>query len=217
MDAVTRVEDVRPTDGGARGRAKSKLQNEKNLLMLLKRQDEGAIRTVMSKYHEKLFAVANRICRNQADSEEVLQDVYMTALNKIDKFEERSSLSTWLYRITVNAALMKLRSQRHAKLTVPMENLTTVLREEEGGMEADDQTRSPVDTLLSKELREKVRNSVNTLPDIYRTVFVLRDLKGFSIKETSQLLQTTPAAIKSRLHRSRFFLREKLKGYEIYN
>ncbi|MEW5980321.1 MAG: sigma-70 family RNA polymerase sigma factor [Acidobacteriota bacterium] len=198
-------------------RGRGRTGTEKDILFRLKNQDQGALRAVIDKYHEKLFAVANRICKNPADSEEVLQDVYMTAISKIDRFEERSSLSTWLYRITVNAALMKLRSQRYTKLTIPMENLTTVLRDEESTMAAEDQVRSPAETLMAKELQEKVKNSVDTLPEIYRTVFVLRDLRGLSIRETSELLQTTPAAIKSRLHRSRFFLREKLREYYEFN
>jgi RNA polymerase sigma-70 factor (ECF subfamily) len=217
MDAVTRGENLAVFEQRTKVKGKPRSDNEKHILALLKCQDEGAIRAVIEKYHDKLFAVANRICRNPADSEEVLQDVYMTALNKIDRFEERSSLSTWLYRITVNAALMKLRSQRYAKMTVPMEDTTMTLRQEESGMVSDEQMKSPADNLLSKELHERVRDSVNALPDIYKSVFVLRDLQGFTIKETSALLQTTPAAIKSRLHRSRFFLREKLKTYQLYN
>lgn len=187
--------------------------SEKHLLEMLKKGDQEAIRLVMQKYHDKLFSVANRICNNPADAEEILQDVYMIALNKIERFEGRSSLSTWLYRITVNAALMKLRSQRASKSTIPIEGYTALLGEDENVLRFDEEVRPPDETLMTKELYQKIRDSVETLPEIYQSVFFLRDVQGYSIKETSKLLHTTPAAIKSRLHRSRFFLREKLGQY----
>jgi len=183
---------------------------EKRLLALLKNRDQEALREIINKYHDKLFAVANRICNNPADSEEVLQDVYMIALDKIDRFEERSTLSTWLYRITVNAALMKLRSQRTNKSNIPIDGFTALLGEDENVLRFNEEVRSPDETLMRREFYEQIRDSVETLPEIYQSVFFLRDVQGYSIKETSEMLHTTPAAIKSRLHRSRFFLREKL-------
>jgi RNA polymerase sigma-70 factor (ECF subfamily) len=192
-------------------------RNEKRLLEMLKKGDQEALRVIMQKYHDKLFSVANRLCNNPADAEEILQDVYMIALNKIDRFEGRSTLSTWLYRITVNAALMKLRSQRSSKTTIPIDGFTALLGEEENVLRFDKETRAPDETLLSKELYEKIGDSVETLPEIYQSVFYLRDVQGYSIKEASEMLHTTPAAVKSRLHRSRFFLREKLGSYMTKN
>ncbi len=188
-------------------------EDEKFLISLIKGQDSAGLRVLIGKYHEKLFAVANRICNNPADSEEVLQDVYMIAMKKIDKFQERSTLSTWLYRITVNAALMKLRSQRFSKFTVNFENLASVQTDDDNMFRFDEDARLPDDTLLTRELYDQIQDSVETLPEIYQNVFFLRDIQGFSIKETSEMLETTPAAIKSRLHRSRFFLQERLKPY----
>ena len=188
------------------------LEDEKFLISLIKNQDSAGLGVLIRKYHEKLFAVANRICNNPADSEEVLQDVYMIAMNKIDKFQERSTLSTWLYRITVNAALMKLRSQRFSKQTINYDNLASIQNDEDGVLRFDEEARAPDDTLLTHELYDQIQDSVETLPEIYN-VFFLRDIQGFSIKETSEMLETTPAAIKSRLHRSRFFLQERLKPY----
>jgi RNA polymerase sigma-70 factor (ECF subfamily) len=190
---------------------------EKRILELLKKGDQEALREIMRKYHEKLFSVANRICNNPADAEEILQDVYMVALNKIDRFEERSTLSTWLYRITVNAALMKLRSQRANKGNVPIDGYTALLGEDENILRFDEAVRPPDENLMVKELYGKIKDCVETLPDIYQSVFFLRDVQGYSIKETSRMLHTTPAAIKSRLHRSRFFLREKLDQYLSHN
>lgn len=186
---------------------------EDKLLKMLKRGDQEAIRMIMQRYHEKLFSVANRICNNPADAEEILQDVYMIALNKVDRFEGRSTISTWLYRITVNAALMKLRSQRAGKSTIPIEGCSALLGEEDNTLRSDEAVRPPDETLLRNELYEQISASLEALPEIYQNVFYLRDVEGYSIKETSRMLHTTPAAIKSRLHRSRFFIREKLGHY----
>lgn len=196
-----------------RRQARKKSRDEGRLLELLKARDPEGFEILMRKYHDKLFSVACRICANHADAEEALQDVYMIAFNKIDRFEQRSSLSTWLYRITVNAALMKRRSQRHSKMMVSMDTVGPFIGHEENAFRSDLQARSPDESLMAKELREKIHKSVENLPEIYQDVFALRDLQGFTIKETSMLLETTPAAIKSRLHRSRFFVKEELRRY----
>jgi RNA polymerase sigma-70 factor (ECF subfamily) len=220
MNPALKQQAARDKNGGAPARSvrpdKKKRETssrEKRLLELLKNGDQEALREIIRKYHDKLFSVANRICNNPADAEEILQDVYMIALNKIDRFEERSTLSTWLYRITVNAALMRLRSQRTNKSNIPIEGYTSVLGEEENVLRFDEEVRSPDETLMTRELYDKIRDSVETLPGIYQSVFFLRDVQGYSIKETSRMLHTTPAAVKSRLHRSRFFLRERLGQY----
>ena len=189
------------------------MSSEKRILNMLKEGDQEGLRIIMRKHHEKLLSVAKRICNNPADAEEVLQDVYMIALQKIDRFEERSTLSTWLYRITVNAALMKLRAQRAAKSTISIEGFNGFLGEDENSLRFDQEVRSPDETLLTKELYNQIGDSVENLPEIYQSVFFLRDVQGYSIKETSKMLHTTPAAIKSRLHRSRFFLKGKLGQY----
>lgn len=186
---------------------------EEELLHLLKEGDPEGLEHIKHKYHDKLYSVAYRICNNHQDAEEVLQDVYMTTLQKIDRFEERSTLATWLYRITVNAALMKRRSQRHAKSMVPLESVGPFLGQDDNMLRFDGQTRSQDDLLMVRELYGKIQEIVETLPEIYQSVFSLRDLHGYSIKETSRILQTTPAAIKSRLHRGRFFIKEELRRY----
>jgi RNA polymerase sigma-70 factor (ECF subfamily) len=186
---------------------------EAALLLLLKQGDPEGLHHIKRKYHDKLYSVAYRICNNHPDAEEVLQDVYMTTVQKIDRFEERSTLATWLYRITVNAALMKRRSQRHSKAMVSLESVGPFLGQDENVLRFDGQARSQDDLLMVKELYGKIQEIVDSLPEIYQSVFSLRDLQGYSIKETSKILNTTPAAIKSRLHRGRFFIKEELRRY----
>lgn len=186
---------------------------EAALLLLLKQGDPEGLQYIKRKYHDKLYSVAYRICNNHPDAEEVLQDVYMTTVQKIDRFEGRSTLATWLYRITVNAALMKRRSQRHSKAMVSLESVGPFLGQDENVLRFDGQARSQDDLLMVKELYGKIQEIVGSLPKIYQSVFSLRDLQGYSIKETSRILNTTPAAIKSRLHRGRFFIKEELRRY----
>ena len=200
-----------PTDGFSD--TSSETIGEAALLDLLKQGDTEGLKQIKRKYHDKLYSVAYRICNNHPDAEEVLQDVYLTAVQKIDRFEERSTLATWLYRITVNAALMKRRSQRHAKAMVSLESVGPFLGQDENVLRFDGQVRSQDDLLTVKELYGKIQEIVDSLPEIYQSVFSLRDLQGYSIKETSKLLNTTPAAIKSRLHRGRFFIKEELRRY----
>ena len=186
---------------------------EDALLVMLKQGHPEGLHQIKSKYHDKLYSVAYRICSNHPDAEEVLQDVYMTTFQKIERFEERSTLATWLYRITVNAALMKRRSQRHSKSAVSMDSVGPYLGQEDNVLRFDGQARPQDDLLMVKELYGKIQEIVGSLPEIYQSVFSLRDLQGYSIKETSRILKTTPAAIKSRLHRGRFFIKEELKRY----
>ena len=188
-------------------------KEDKDILELLKRQDPKGVELLIERYQEKLFAVVNRICTNPADSEEVLQDVFMTAFQKIDHFEQRSSLSTWLYRIAVNGALMKLRRQRHKYATVSMEDVGEAVMGDNDVNRANELQQSPADALMQKELFSQLAESASSLPEIYQEVFYCRDVQGYSIKETGEMLQATPAAINSRLHRSRLFIKEGLEPY----
>jgi RNA polymerase sigma-70 factor (ECF subfamily) len=188
--------------------------NEEGLVDLLKGRDQEALRLIMLTYRDRLFAVANRICNNPADAEEVVQDVFITALDKIHRFEGRSTLSTWLYRIAVNTALMKLRNQRLVhRNSVPMDDANESLVEKERGPSPFGKVRSPDEAFLSMELCEEIGRTLDGLPDVYREVFLLRGIHGLSTKEAGELLDVSPAAIKSRLHRSRDLIRERLHPY----
>jgi RNA polymerase sigma-70 factor (ECF subfamily) len=188
--------------------------NEEGLVALLKGRDQEALRVIMRKYHDRLFAVANRICKNPADAEEVVQDVFVTALDKIDRFEGRSTLATWLYRIAVNTALMKLRNQRLVhRNSVPMDDANEALVEKESGPLSVGNVRSPDEAFLSRELCEQIGRTVEGLPDVYKEVFLLRGIHGLSTREAGEVLKVTPAAVKSRLHRSRDLIRERLDPY----
>ena len=186
--------------------------DEKTLVGLLRNGDSEGLKRTMEKYHGRLFSVAIGICKNPADTEEVLQDVYWTAFRKIDRFQEMSTLGTWLHRITVNASLMKIRSQKMTRNTFSMEEWMACRRGDESERCIGGATPSPSDSLMAKELCEIIWESARALPEIYQEVFVLRNIHGYTIKETSRVLNVTPSAIKSRSRRGRVLVKKEVTG-----
>ena len=165
---------------------------------------------LLSRYSSKVFSLASRLTRNPEDAEEVLQDVFVTVHRKISSFEGKSSFSSWLYRVTVNSAFMKLRKRRQDPAT---------------SLEEIEQHASPIAALKSpessyvdsqtirNEMLEALEGAIRKLPDDYRPVFVLRDVDGLTSREVGQILNLTVPAVKSRLHRSRLMLRRRLNRF----
>ena len=163
-------------------------------------------------YSGPLFRLALKMLGNAPDAEDALQNTFIKAFQHVDKFEGRSSLSTWLYRIASNEALMLLRKRR------PETNFSDVTPEVE-----DDQNLDPVqftdwcclpeEEYLSAEGRIAMDRAVEHLPETLRIVFVLRDIEDLSIQETSQVLGLSETAVKTRLLRARLRLREELSSY----
>ena len=149
--------------------------------------------------------------RNVEDAEEVLQDVFVTVYRKVHGFEGKSAFSSWLYRITVNAAFMKLRKRKQNQ-SIPVEEISPAM--EKNWLEKHDRPSNRCDHLaMNNELKEVLGSAVQRLPEEYRAVFVLRDIDGLSNKEVGELLGLSIPAVKSRLHRSRLMLRKKLNRY----
>ena len=170
-----------------------------------------AFEELISRYESKIFNLAMRFTRNQEDSEEVLQDVFSVIYRKIDGFQGKSAFSSWLYRIIVNAAFMKLRKRKQDN-TVAIEDLTPAVRQL--CVEQDSLTLARSDTLsVNRELREILQAAIGKLPGQYRAVFVLRDVDGLSNQEVGEILSLSIPAVKSRLHRSRLMLRKRLQKY----
>jgi RNA polymerase sigma-70 factor, ECF subfamily len=163
-------------------------------------------------YSGPLYRLALKMLGNAPDAEDALQNTFLKAFQHVDKFEGRSSLSTWLYRIASNEALMLLR-KRHPETT-----FSDITSEDE-----DDQNYDPVqitdwcclpeEELLSAEARTALDRAVQHLPETLRIVFVLRDIEDLSIQETSQVLGLSETAVKTRLLRARLRLREELSSY----
>ncbi len=198
----------------AGGRTSGAAEVERDLVRSLKQGDQEALENMIRTHHARLYSHVQSICRNAADTEEVLQDTYVAAWSKIGDFRGTASLFTWMYRIAANMALMKRRQEdRWTKHTVPLDDLIAVRCSDEASLAWAWTPESPEDTLLAVELREKIRRASGGLAAMYREVFELRDLYGLTIKETCDLLRLTASAAKSRLRRSRLSMQEDLKRY----
>ncbi len=176
----------------------------------LKNGDRAEFARLVDATSTHIYRLAMRILHDPQDAEDVLQESYIKALRALPNFEGRSSLSTWLYRIAVNEALMLLRKRRVNLVPVEEESDED---DEQPGMVLTDWVGLPEDQLLSTEARQRLEKAVDTLPETLRMVFMLRDIEGLSIKETADSLGLTETAVKTRLLRARLRLRNELSVY----
>lgn len=187
---------------------------EQDFIRRLKARDEAALEELMAQYETKVFGLVLRMTGSRQDAEEILQDVFLTVFQKIDGFRGDSKLSSWIYRVATNTALMKLRKRSKFQEIPLEEELGPKMTEE--GMIAEpvvDWSKLPDEELARKELLQRIDEALACLPPDYRSVFVLRDIEGLSAEETSQILKISIMALKSRLHRTRLFLRKELADY----
>jgi RNA polymerase sigma-70 factor (ECF subfamily) len=181
------------------------------LVNSFKSGDIAAFEEIVARYETKAMNLALRFTRNQEDAEEVLQDVFTTVYRKIEGFRGQSAFSSWLYRIVVNAAFMKLRKKKQNQ-AISMEDLAPAVKQY--CMERDEFSSPHSHNMaVTRELQDVLQRAIDRLPDQYRAVFVLRDVDGLSNQETGQILDLSIPAVKSRLHRSRIMLRKKLQRY----
>jgi len=169
-----------------------------------------AFEELVRRYERKVYNITYRLMGNEQDASEALQDAFLRAYRFIGKFQFKSSFFTWLYRIATNVSLSKLR--RRDKLhTISLDQPVN----EAGDLpfEIPDVKYGPEKLMKQRELRAALQKSVDELPEDYRSVVVLRDLEGLSNEEVSKVLNLSVAAVKSRLHRGRLVLREKLVSY----
>jgi RNA polymerase sigma-70 factor (ECF subfamily) len=184
--------------------------DEAVLLDRLRAKDPRAFEQLVRLHCARLLAVARRILRNEEDAHEAVQDAFLSAFKGLDGFDGAARLSTWLHRITLNAALMKLRSrQRHTEQ--PIEPLLPSFLED--GHQADPAAswqESAAQLLERRETCDLVRHCIDRLPETYRTILVLRDIEELDTEETARLLGVGEGVVKTRLHRARQALRTLL-------
>jgi RNA polymerase sigma-70 factor (ECF subfamily) len=180
-------------------------------LAALKAGDRAEFAHFVDKYSGQVYRLALKMLQNSQDAEDILQETFIKAYKALPNFEGRSSLSTWLYRIATNEALMFLRKKRPMQVSVdePIKN-----------DEGDERPRQIIDwcclpenELMSTEARANLDLSVQQLPESLRAVFLLRDIEGLSTRETAEVLDISESAVKTRLSRARFRLRELLSTY----
>jgi RNA polymerase sigma-70 factor (ECF subfamily) len=180
------------------------------LARLCAAHDEAALRHVITANNQRLFRAAWSILKNRWDAEEVVQAAYLKAFDRIGDFGGRSALSTWLTRIAINEALGRLRSNRRRRAHLEAEGVSVLESYRENLMRGS-QPAAPDETMAREQLRQLLELAVAGLPDSFRTVFVLRDVEGLSIDETSEALEIPPATVKTRLLRARRKLQESLE------
>ena len=176
--------------------------DEQTLIGALQAGEEWAYEALVSLFGGRLLAVARRMMRNEEDARDVVQVTYLNAFRAIRGFEATSRLSTWLHRIAVNAALMKLRS-RSRKPEEPIDRLLPRFDDEGRHVEPCSDWPSPDQLLAKHEIRALVMECVSQLPDGYRQVLILRDLEERSVSDVAKALSITPNAAKIRAHRAR--------------
>jgi len=181
------------------------------LLAGLRRGDDQAFATLVHQHAGHMLATARRLLRSEDDARDAVQEAFVSAARSIGSFAGGSKLSTWLHRIVVNAALMRLRSQRR-RAEEPIDDLLPRFDAEGHHLAAPAAWETPSDVLLERhETRAAVRRCIDRLPERYRTVLLLRDIEDLDIQETAAHLAVTQNTVKIRLHRARQALRTLLE------
>jgi RNA polymerase sigma-70 factor (ECF subfamily) len=184
------------------------------LVERLRGGDTAALEALMERYASRVYRLAHGITRNEADAEEVVQDVFLAVFRKIHTFEGRAALGSWIYRVATNAALITRRGRRGDREVSFDPQLPTFLPDGHRAGDRDflltDWSQTPETELLSQETRAILDRAIDALPAQYRAVLVLRDVEGLSNEEVAEAVGDSGAAVKSRLHRARMALREAL-------
>lgn len=181
--------------------------DESELISKAKKGDTSALTEIVHLYEKKIYNFALRYLHNKEDAEDVLQETFISVVKAINSFKGNSSLSTWIFRIAANASLMKLRTQKRVFESFDEDSID--LSRDYPTMDRN-LSRSPLDVVGDKELAENITRNIDSLSPKYRSVFLLRDVEGFSAKEVSHMLNMTIPAVKSNLRRARIALRDKL-------
>jgi RNA polymerase sigma-70 factor (ECF subfamily) len=173
--------------------------------------DVEAFEKLVRQYDRQIFRIAQHITQNREDAEDVVQDAFLKAYEKLNQFQGNSKFYTWLVRIAVNESLMRLRKRRTGRMVSIDEDVET----EEGSMPRDlaDWGPDPEEQYGQSEMADILRKTIQGLPPGFRVVFVLRDVEGLSTEETAETLGLSIPAVKSRLLRARLQLRERLSRY----
>ena len=186
---------------------------EEQLVKDLQAGKTGSFEQLANLYQKKIYALSFNLTRNATDSQDVTQEVLLTLFRKGHTFQGRSAFSSWVYRITLNASYMKLRSRKREP-SVSIDDLLPSFNK--AGFQQEkiqDWSENTESLLFDNETREVIQKAVDLLPDKEKVVFILRDIEGLSTEKVSKILQLTIPAVKSRLHRARLFLRKKLANY----
>ena len=183
---------------------------DNDLVDRITRHDQAAFEALMRRYNGRLFRAARAILRDDAEAEDALQDAYLDAYRHMADFRGGARLGTWLTRIVINRALMRLRSQKRDRVVVPFGDRGATDTDQPVAEMADELSESPPTATLRAELRRILERRIDELPIAFRTVFVMREVEDMTVEETAESLSIPPATVRSRLFRARALLREAL-------
>ncbi len=183
---------------------------ERELIGRMQAGDSTAVADLASTYAPKIHQLAFRYMKNWEDAEEVTQDVLLKVYRKIDAFRGDAALSSWIYRITFNTAMSRLRTGRMARQAEQHQETLSSDVFSRMPLEIADWSSMADDEVLRGEMRKRLITALRHLPSVYRVPVLLRDIQGLSTEEAAAVLQVKPQTLKSRLHRGRLILRRHL-------
>jgi RNA polymerase sigma-70 factor (ECF subfamily) len=184
------------------------------LVEALRREEPDAAERLVERYGDRVYRLAMRITGLNEDAEEAAQDALWTAARKIHMFKGESAFGSWIYRITANAAYQKLRTRRQKSAEIALDDVLPALDGDGRHFEPMDDWSNRVDEqALQGELRSVLQQAIDGLPPDYRTALVLHDVEGLSNPDIAEALGISLPAVKSRVHRSRLFVRKQLADY----
>jgi RNA polymerase sigma-70 factor (ECF subfamily) len=191
--------------------AAAKANDDMALVHACKKGDAAAFEQLVKRYDARLLSIAQHVTHNREDAQDAVQEAFLKVFRKLTQFRENSQFSTWLFRITVNESLMKLRKQRSTREVSIDEDFQN--DEDMAPFDVADWAPDPEELYTGSELRNILRRTLQELQPGLRVVFVLRDIEGFSTKQTAEVLELTSVTVKARLWRARLQLRERLSKY----
>jgi len=184
------------------------VEGEADLVRRATAGEAQAVRAIIRTHNQRLYRLVRAVLRNNADAEDVLQEAYLRAFANLGRFQGEASLSTWLSRIALNAALMRLRAQKRTKRVAPAPEL---VKAEIIPFPLASSIADPERVMAQRQLLHLVEEATDALPETFRLVFVARVIEGLSVEETAALLELAPATVKTRLHRARKLIRTQLE------
>ncbi len=185
-----------------------------DLVAALRSEAPDAAERLVERFGDRVYRLAMRITGSREDAEEAAQDALWTAARKIGMFKGESAFGSWIYRITANAAYQKLRTRRQKSAEIAIDDVMPSLEDDGRHFEPIDDWSNRVDEqALQGELRRVLQEAIDGLPDEYRTALVMHDVEGLSNPDIAETLGISLPAVKSRVHRSRLFVRKKLADY----
>jgi len=177
------------------------------LVKRAQQDDERAFGELVTRYESKVYSLAMKMLRNPEDAEDVLQETFLRAYRGLKSFKGNSTFSTWIYRITANSALMRLRKKQLPQVSIEDSD------ERETPIAIADWAPGPAEQLLNQEMQRVMDEAIESLPHEFRQVFILRDVEEMSNSDVAEILDLSVAAVKSRLHRARLKVRNRLAQY----